>query len=264
MWSSFRMKPGFSLALGFMMACGLRHAAAQSSFAFRNYGPAWHGWPEWQAPVLDWSGGYLAGPDWRAELYGGAVSTSLAPLIDVYEGEREIIAFFRPGFFRSGKGVLSVFDVPDGGWAWLQVKVWDVRLGATFEEAVARGMGGYGQSALFYARGGYPTLPTPTPPEPLIGLQSFSVLPIVPEPSIGLSLGGGLAGLWFALRRLPRGRPRPLRPSDCRTTSKAAGDGRGPNPPGHGHSCPQRRAVRGRDGRESPRAPPRRERRVAG
>lgn len=60
-------------------------------------------------------------------------------------------------------------------WLWLQVRVWGVRVAPTYELAVARGIGGYGESALFYAQG------TPGPlcggapclPGSLIGLQSF-------------------------------------------------------------------------------------------
>jgi hypothetical protein len=96
---------------------------------------------------------------------------------------------------------MSVLDVPNGGWAWLQVRVWDVQVGVTYEEAAARGLGGYGQSALFYARGGDPTGSIPTLPGPLIGLQSFSVLPVVPEPSAWLFLVLGLGGLVGSVRR---------------------------------------------------------------
>jgi hypothetical protein len=152
--------------------------------------------------VLDWDGSLLAGADWRAEIYGGAVSQSLVPLIDINSHyARVIVPLYQPGVFLSGRSGVSVLAVPPHGWAWLQMKVWDVRLGATFEEAVARGMGGYGQSALFYAQGGNPNEPLPTPPGALIGLQSFSVLPVIPEPSMCLLLGGGLAGLWLARRR---------------------------------------------------------------
>jgi hypothetical protein len=155
--------------------------------------------------VLDWQGGLLAGADWRAELYGGAVSQSLAPLVDINDHfARVIVPLSAPGLFRSDKGGLSVFDLSPHGWAWLQMKVWDVRLGATFEAAVARGMGGYGQSTLVYAQGGNPNEPLPTPAAPLIGLQSFSVLPVIPEPSTWLLMIGGMAGLLLASRRRSR------------------------------------------------------------
>jgi hypothetical protein len=193
------MKPNMKLVLllllGLSVACGLRRAEAQSNFYFANWGPAWMGWAAWKAPVRDWNGNWLAGADWRVELYGGSAQDSLQPAINLLYGTREIVSLYLPGYFRSGSGSLSVLDVSPHGWAWLQVNVWDVRLGATFEAAVARGWGGYGQSALFYAQGGDPGPPNPTTPAPLIGLQSFSVLPVVPEPAVWLLLAGGLAGL---------------------------------------------------------------------
>jgi hypothetical protein len=50
------------------------------------------------------------------------------------------------------------------------------RFGASYEEAAARGLGGYGESPLFYAKGGDPFDQFPLP-APLLGLQSFSLRP---------------------------------------------------------------------------------------
>jgi hypothetical protein len=132
------------------------------------------------APVYDWTGALLFGVDWRAELYGGATAGSLTPTLGWHGLTREFAPFVIPGYFRADHYVY-VADVPQGGWAWLQVKVWNVQLGATYEEAVATGLGGYGQSPAFYARGGAPIVPTF--PSQLDGLQSFSVLQVIPEPS---------------------------------------------------------------------------------
>jgi hypothetical protein len=76
---------------------------------------------------------------------------------------------------------------------------------------LARGLGGYGQSSLFYARGGCPLCAPPDIPRPLIGLTSFSVLAPVPEASswalllLGLALGGSVRRRITALVRTPMG-----------------------------------------------------------
>jgi hypothetical protein len=175
-------------------ACG--RVLAQASFECRNFGTDQTGKP-FRTPVYDWMGNLLAGWEWRAELYGGATPDSLIPLVSWGSNARVITPFFRPGYFAHSGVVLA--GVPGGSWVWLQVKVWDVGLGATYEEVSARRLGGYGQSELFYQRGGNPI--QLDLPAPLTGLRSFSVLEPVPEPSTGALLGLGLAGLWRWRRR---------------------------------------------------------------
>ena len=85
------------------------------------------------------------------------------------------------------------------GWAWLQVRAWDARLAMTYEEVSALGIGGYGESAVFYQQGGDPYDILGIPPR-LIGLQSFS-LRAIPEPSAAAL---ALLGLSFFLRRRVR------------------------------------------------------------
>lgn len=193
------LKQVFWISLATLVGHG--EVYGQASFEIRNWGHIGV-----HAPVYDWNGQLLAGEHWRAEVYGGLAPTSLSPLIDYYDFKtRAIVPFYRPGYFqepRSGADVYSVLDVPCGGWAWLQVKVWDVRLGATYEEASALNLGGYGESNIFYADGGNPCHVMPTPSGPLLGLQSFSVLQQVPEPSVWALLALGFGGLsWF--RRAP-------------------------------------------------------------
>ncbi len=174
----------------------------QASFLLRNYVPTYGV----DAPVYDWAGALLSGSGWRAELYGGATQDSLSPVIGYYSGSRESVPLVAPGYFLSNAGFQSVSGVPAGGWAWLQLRVWDVQLGPTYETAATRGLGGYGESALFYAQGGNP-LDALALPAPLIGLQSFSVLQITPEPGTWVLLVAGLGGLVWSGRRkraLPR------------------------------------------------------------
>lgn len=155
------------------------------------------------APVYDWTGGLLSGSEWVAEVYGGATPDSLSPVVGRYGVGHVLVPFVRPGYFTGDYGI--VLSVPDSGWAWLQVKVWDVALGSTYEEAVARGLGGYGQSTLFYAQGGGNV--SLQLPQPLLGLQSFSVLQPIPEPSTWALLALGGLGLWWTARRRQGGQP---------------------------------------------------------
>ena len=128
------------------------------------------------APVYDDKGVPLAGTNYLAELYGGPSPGVLMPASD--GAERRIWVPFRVQGYFSGSGVF-IRNVPGFGWAWLQVRAWDARLGTSYEDAAARGLGGYGESPLFYARGGIEGHLGP-PPQPLIGLQSFRLRPVTP------------------------------------------------------------------------------------
>jgi len=133
------------------------------------------------------------------------MSNSLSPALVYYRDTREIVPFLSNGFFSSSSGFLSIYSVPPFGWAWLQVRAWDARLGSTYEEVLALGKGGYGESPLFYAQGNNPDAEPPMSPAPLIGLQSFSLREVVPEPSTWtlLTLGGATL-CWLSRRRRPR------------------------------------------------------------
>ena len=180
-----------------VLGCALTVAPAlgQATFALRNH----YGGFGLDAPVYDWNGGLLTGATWRAELYGGPETGSLAPVLGLWNQQRGTAALRFPGYFHSDDE-WAVFSVPVGGSAWLQLKVWDSGLGTTYEETVAKGLGGYGQSELFYARGGNPAGSPPDLPAPLVGLQSFSVLEVIPEPGVGVLLLAALVVLVFAAR----------------------------------------------------------------
>ena len=95
---------------------------------------------------------------------------------------------------------VTISDVAPYEYAWLQVRAWDASLGSSYEEVVALGLGGYGESSLFYARGSDPSAINPDIPAPLIGLQSFSLRAIVPEPTAGALLALGVGILWWVRR----------------------------------------------------------------
>jgi hypothetical protein len=162
--------------------------AGQATFIFNNYTAS----ADLDAPVFDAGGIRLFGTNYVAELYGGVTMDSLV-LAQAGSASMEPVPFTRirddqTGYFAH-VGFVHFLNVPSGGFAWLQVRAWDLRLGETYEEVANRGLGGYGQSALFYTYGG-DLGAEGRPPQPLRGLQSFS---LVPEPSTWalLVLGGG-------------------------------------------------------------------------
>jgi hypothetical protein len=172
---------------------------AQSTFQFRNLNPP----VGIDAPVYDAGGNRLAGTNYAAELWGGAANDSLFPTLDLGSGQRVGLSFLTgagAGYFTSVKE-MTVWQVPPGIPAWLQVRAWDVRLGTTYDDVMALGIGGYGESSLLYLVGGDPLAVPPSTPRPLIGLQSFSLRAVVPEPSTWALLAVGGIVLGWAARR---------------------------------------------------------------
>jgi len=199
------MKTRYSIMFVFC-AVLLGWSQAQSSFILANRLV----WDSVDAPVFDGAGRPLDGTEYRAELYGGTTQDSLSPLYDlrIWEGSRERVRLALPfashGYLVNTPGRNTVVspDVSSGAVLWLQLRAWETRVGDTYEAAVARGLGGYGESALFRKGGGDPGGSLPALPEPLIGLQSFRLLPVIPEPSTWLLLAvGGVLMRWVVRTR---------------------------------------------------------------
>ena len=177
-------------------------ALAQSSFWVNN------AYQTVNSPVFDAQGNPLEGSNYAAELWGAATADSLTPAVSYATRQRVIVPFLTgnsAGYFRDAQAwgnYVTVLDVPPiVGLAWLQVRAWDTRLGATYEQAAALGLGGYGESPLFSAHGSYP-VDLLGLPGALTGLQSFSLLPVIPEPSSVWLLLLGLPWLLFRCRRV--------------------------------------------------------------
>ena len=194
------------LAVLFLSCLAWNNIYGQSSFTLQNRQIS----VGIDAPVFDSRGVPLAGANYLAELYGGIKPDLLVPAMTFGEPPRVIVTFLSgefSGYFLGPS--ISIMSVPPNGWAWLQVRAWDARLGATYEEVATLSIGGYGESPLFYAQGGDPFDQFPVP-RPLIGLQSFSLRAVVPEPSTWALLAlGGLALAWASRhgRRLTTDKP---------------------------------------------------------
>jgi PEP-CTERM motif len=192
--------PALRLAAFAVLLCSPASLKGQSAFWLYNNTAGV------RAPVFDADGHPLEGSRYLVELWGGVTPDSLTPAIATWTSERVIIPFETGGFFvdrnPGARGYSTVFSVPPTQSAWLQVRAWEAALGATYEEAVSRGLGGYGESPLFSAQGSdaYDMLSLPGR---LVGLESFSLRP-VPEPSTwGLLLVGGLTIAFVMRRRRP-------------------------------------------------------------
>jgi hypothetical protein len=97
------------------------------------------------------------------------------------------------GYFSRASQVY-VDNVPGGGLAWLQVRAWDTRLGSSYEEVASLGLGGYGQSLLFQARGGESY-------EPYSGAAAVRPRIVQPRPGAG-RVGTAGVGYWNCLLEL--------------------------------------------------------------
>lgn len=187
----------------FWVATGLANCVvAQSSYWFQNYQS-----PELDAPVFDGQGNRLHGSNYVVVLYGGLALNSLVLAQENAAGFPSMtpVPFMwspngQNGYFTGGDVI--VFSAPSGSLTWLQVRAWDRTLGATYEQVASLDIGGFGESPLFQKAGGYPFGGVPGLPEYLIGLQSFSLLPIVPEPSAAWLLLLGLPLLVWRKRLL--------------------------------------------------------------
>lgn len=195
------MKTKSSVLFAALSILSAGNLLAQGTFAFSN------GSQGIDAPVLDSTGIRLAGPNYRAELYGSTVPDSLAPALSYFSQQRIALPFMDgiyAGYFLTPDGVV-IPGVPGLGWAWLQVRAWDARLGSSYEQVAALGVGGYGESSVFYAQGGDPVIPVP--PRPLIGLESFTLRPVIPEPSTLALLALGGTALWWGVQRQRQRKP---------------------------------------------------------
>jgi len=163
---------------------------AQGSFLFANHviGEGVN------APVFDSSGNPLEGPRYRSAMYVGVAQDSL-----LFAASTPFLSGPEAGYFDGG---LVINNTVSGGvLTWVRVAAWDATVSQTFEGAQALGMGGYGESAIFSVLTGRPFAAPPTLPGFFENMQSFSLSPVVPEPSSFWILAVSLPLLWLVRRR---------------------------------------------------------------
>ncbi len=177
------------LAVGFVLTSSV---SGQGTLRFANFGDGW------TAPIYDVDGMTpLTGSGFLVQLYAATPGSSLQPI-----GLPVPFSDTSPGYF--GPVGVSVPVVPAYGTATVQIVAWRASDGPTFPEANRPGAH-IGESSVFNV-GPLSWLgpPPPTfPPPSLIGLQSFSLHVVVPEPSVvtlGL-LGGSVLVLGPRWRR---------------------------------------------------------------
>ena len=185
---------GLKVVLLFQCVGLLNSGWSQSSFVFANSS---------NAPVFDASGQPLFGAEYSAMLYGGLAPDSLIHALSERAKPLDPAPFTRlrngeAGYFDGGT---AFFMEADSTPIWLRVRAWDNRLGSTYEDVVAQGIGGYGESSLLQLAGGCATCTPIGQPTSLLGLQSFSLSPVVPEPSSALLLLLGVPWLVWRCRR---------------------------------------------------------------
>ncbi len=189
------MRSFVAIGSAILSALMVGQSLGQSSFEFRtlDFGV--------DAPVYDAFGTPLEGPGYLAELWGAPSADSLSPVVRASDQDVRLIlpfvsgGYILPHLVGASSGVI-VPNAPPGSAVGLQMRAWDASLGSTYEEVAALGLGGYGESKVFFGVGGNPTLPTVA--SPLIGLESFSLRAVIPEPSTwALFALGALAALVF-------------------------------------------------------------------
>jgi hypothetical protein len=128
------------------------------------------------APVFDSAANRLQGSRYRAAMYAGSAQTFLQ-----FRADTEFLTGPQSGYFDGG--VIIENDFQPGVPLWVQVTAWDTMLGGSFEAVKSLGIGGYGESTPFQVVPGNPGGGVPSLPGFFENMQSFSLLPVVPEPN---------------------------------------------------------------------------------
>jgi hypothetical protein len=143
----------------------------------------------------------LAGNTFMAELLGGTSSTSLS----VQGAATPFLTAGGAGYFNGSTRVIN--GVAEGAVAFLQVRVWNTAFGADYAAALANPQSAalgdaWALSNIFSVTTGAPNGgPPPTVPATMVGLTTFHLNTVIPEPSTFALAGLGAAALLLFRRR---------------------------------------------------------------
>ena len=126
----------------------------------------------------------LSGATYSAQLYVGQSENNLAPVSPVVAFREGIAAGYVPAMD---------IEVEGSGLVYYQIRAWETAAGASYEEAMSAG-GKHGASRPILV----PAIVPPGGPGTPVGLEGFC---LIPEPSVGVLVMGGLAILAMIGRR---------------------------------------------------------------
>lgn len=183
--------------------------AAALAVAGTSYGQGTVGFANAGASAVSNSvaGGRIANAGFKVSLYYLPwVSDAQVPTTDDFNSAGQIVAtstLYAPGLYNNGGASVRVDGItPAGGVGWFQVRAWELAFGADYATASSKVGALVGTSSVLRVDTGDPTTAPPGAATTLIsaGLKTFSVYPVVPEPTaIALGLLG--LGSLLVLRR---------------------------------------------------------------
>lgn len=182
-----------------VLVAGGTSLCGQGTVLFNNYVPA----AGIYAPVFrNIDGGPLTpGSGFVAQLYAtpaGTPISSLQPVgLPVSFGDGPLTGYLD----QSADLIRAIPNVPAGSPVFVEMRVWSVNGGTTWEQAYHSGR----WDVLINWGGGIQvTAGDAGHPTPMVGLVGFGLLPaaLVPEPSTGWLLLAGASALWWRGRKL--------------------------------------------------------------
>lgn len=174
-----------------LLAVGGSSLHGQGTILFNNYVPA----AGINGRVISFDETPVSGSAYVAQLFAGPPGTSQSSLTPV--GELPFGTRALAGYLDQSADLIRVIpNVAAGSPALVQMRVWSINGGATWDQAYYSGR----WDVLVNGSGiGQVTTGDAAHPAPMVGFQGFLLLPagLVPEPSAGWLLLAGVSALWW-------------------------------------------------------------------